>query len=101
MRGRNPVRGAVVLGFLSLAGAACSAWVDPDTRSLDPKPMACQLGDIVSCTCLDGSQSTQVCNVGGGFDACQCGTAPDAGLQGVAGATGLPGSKGRGRGQNN
>lgn len=98
MTGREAIRCAVLLGFVSLTGTACSAWVDPDTRSLDPKPMACQLGDVLACSCLDGSPSTQSCNIGGGFDACQCdgnGTA----VQGVAGATALPGSQGRGRGQ--
>ena len=95
-------RAACTVSAFWLAG--CSALVDPDTRKLEPQPVACQPGEIANCPC-DGTWSTQRCNAGGGFDPCMCGGTGGSGAigtggsasDGTAGLGGPGGSHGRGK----
>jgi hypothetical protein len=71
---RNAVLGSIAHAMLAgVAMAGCSSLVDPDPRTLEPPPMVCQPGAVVSCLCDDGlATHTQRCNAGGGYDRCNC-----------------------------
>lgn len=56
-----------------LPAAACSAVIDPDVRGLGAPPLACEPGSPpVPCACRGGVSGTQICNAGGGYNACEC-----------------------------
>jgi hypothetical protein len=81
--------------MLLLASAmGCSAIVDPDVGKLGgPPPPACKPGQVVhGCACAGGVTGLQVCNLGGSYNACQCGSAASAGSAGTAGSSGTGGS---------
>jgi hypothetical protein len=65
------VRGAVAWAF-AFAVCGCSALVDPDTRTLEPEPVVCSPGQVVTCLCDDGKAHSQRCNAGGDFEPCDC-----------------------------
>jgi hypothetical protein len=79
------------LAGVMLAGAAgCSAIVDPDVGKLGgPPPPACQPGDVLhNCACAGGKTGYQVCNQGGSYNTCECGTAGTSASAGTGGAAG-------------
>jgi hypothetical protein len=55
-----------------LFAASCSAVIDPDVRGLGAPPLACKPNTVAACACFGGTSSTQRCNEGGSYDACQC-----------------------------
>jgi hypothetical protein len=86
-------------GVMLLAGAAgCSAIVDPDVGKLGgPPPPACQPGEVVhSCACAGGKTGYQVCNSGGSYNDCECGTAGTGAVGGTGGAAGTGSRAGTG-----
>jgi hypothetical protein len=74
---------------VAAAGAAltgCSALVDPDTRTLEPEPVLCSPGQVLTCLCDDGKPHSQRCNAGGDFEPCDCGSsATNAAAAGAGG----------------
>jgi hypothetical protein len=61
-------------GFAASGG--CSAVVDPDVGKLGVPPApTCMPKRVVSCACVGGLTGTQICNAGGSYDPCNCGTA--------------------------
>jgi hypothetical protein len=70
------MRGVGLAGIALLLGA-CSLIVDPQPGQ---PPLACEIGDINSCNCANGSDGVQRCNAGGSFDDCRnaAGTICDA-----------------------
>ncbi len=58
----------VGLASIALLLGACSLIVDPQPGQ---PPLACEIGDINSCNCANGSDGVQRCNAGGSFDDCR------------------------------
>jgi hypothetical protein len=93
---RSRTRTPWLVFVLGLAG--CSAIVNPDTRKLEPQPVACMPGEVANCPCGD-SWSMQVCNAGGAFDPCMCGGNGGGGADtGSGGSGGSAGSGASGSG---
>jgi hypothetical protein len=91
------------LAWLLSSAAACSAVVDPDVGRLGgPPPPTCTPRTVVDCACAGGFNGKQVCNEGGTFNPCSCGTAGSAGTGGSrAGSGGSSTSTAGNRGQGN
>src|SRR5689334_2585921 len=88
----------LLAGLAALASWGCMAIVDPDVGALGHPPAACQPGTQSPCNCQNGTEAIsgfQLCNMGGGYDDCVCGSTvqqPTAG----APAPGPAGNKGKG-----
>jgi hypothetical protein len=86
-------------GVMLLVGATgCSAIVDPDVGKLGgPPPPACQPGDVLhNCACAGGKSGYQVCNSGGSYNECECGTAGTGASAGTGSSAGTGGAAGTG-----
>ena len=82
---------SLLLAAAVFGTVGCSAVVDPDVGKLGgPPPPTCMPRRVVGCACAGGLSGTQVCNDGGSYDPCNCGT---AGAGGTGNSSKGPGSK--------
>ncbi len=71
--------GALALAWV-VATCGCSAVVDPDIGRLGgPPPPTCKPQSVVDCACNGGIGGKQICNSGGTFNPCVCGSAGTGG----------------------
>lgn len=86
--------------WLAALAAGCSAVVDPDVGKLGGRPLSCTPYQPNPCVCQGGAFGTQLCNAGGSYDPCNCGTVGSAGSSngGTGGSSGTGGNRGQGQG---
>ena len=78
--------------WLAAVAGGCSAVVDPDVGKLGGRPLSCTPNTRNPCVCPGGAFGSQLCNLGGAYNACECGTAGQ-GAGSVGGSGGSGGSK--------